>query len=169
MITIHSFCQLIPLLKQMPLPQYITIIQRSQTRNYLYCFLSFKIYFIEVWGFPCVTSGKELACQCRRHKRYRFYPWVQKIPWRRAWQPTPVFLPGESHRQRSLAGYRLQGCKESDTIEVTQYARTHGLGAGDKEMTTFKELKMQQENNTNICVYQALTVWQKQPQVLSMY
>jgi len=39
-----------------------------------------------------------------RHKRCRFNPWVRKIPLRRAWQPTPVFLPGESHGQRSLAG-----------------------------------------------------------------
>ena len=48
-------------------------------------------------GFPGGTSGKEPACQCRRHKRWLFDPWVGKIPWRRAWQPTPVFLPGESH------------------------------------------------------------------------
>ena len=48
--------------------------------------------------------------------------WVGKIPWRRKWQPTPVFLPGESHRQRSLAGYSLWGCKESDTTEVTKEA-----------------------------------------------
>ena len=47
-------------------------------------------------GFPGGASGKELACQCRRHKRYKFDPWVRKISWRRAWQPTPVFLPGES-------------------------------------------------------------------------
>ena len=51
------------------------------------------------------TSGKEPACQCRRHKRHGFDPWVGKIPCRRAWQPTPVFLPGESHGQRSLEGY----------------------------------------------------------------
>ena len=44
-------------------------------------------------------------CQCRRHKRPTFDSWVRKIPWRRAWQPTPVFLPGEFHGQRSLAGY----------------------------------------------------------------
>ena len=55
------------------------------------------------------TNGKELASQCRRHKRCGFDPWVRKIPWRRAWQPTPVFLPGESHGQRSLAGYSPQG------------------------------------------------------------
>ena len=46
-------------------------------------------------------SGKEPACQCRRHNRCGFDPGVGKIPWRRAWQPTPEFLPGESHRQRT--------------------------------------------------------------------
>ena len=55
-------------------------------------------------GFPGGTHGKEPACPCKRHKRCKFSPWVGKIPWRRAWQPTPVFLPGESHGQRSLAG-----------------------------------------------------------------
>ena len=43
--------------------------------------------------------------QCRRRRRCGFDPWVRKIPWRRKWQPTPVFLPGESHGQRSLVGY----------------------------------------------------------------
>jgi len=50
-------------------------------------------------------SGKEPACQFRRCKRHGFDPWIRKIPWRRAWQPTPVLLPGESHEHRSLAGY----------------------------------------------------------------
>ena len=49
------------------------------------------------------TSGKEHTCPGRRCKRCRFDPWIRKIPWRRAWQPTPVFLPGKSHGQRSLA------------------------------------------------------------------
>ena len=44
-------------------------------------------------------------------------PGVRKIPWRRAWQPTPVFLPGEFHGQRNLAGYSLWGHKESDTTK----------------------------------------------------
>ena len=56
-------------------------------------------------SFPGGTSDKEPACKCRRCKRNGFDPWVGKIPWRRAWQPTPVFLPGESHGQRSLVGY----------------------------------------------------------------
>ena len=66
------------------------------------------IYFqpcIVIMSFPGGTSGKESACSCRRHKRCGFDPWVGRIPWRRAWQPTPVLLPGECHGQRSLAGY----------------------------------------------------------------
>ena len=58
-------------------------------------------------GFPGGTRGKEPTCQCRRCKRCRFDPWVRKIPWRRAWHPTPVFLPGESHGQRGLVGCGL--------------------------------------------------------------
>ena len=54
----------------------------------------------------------------KRHKRRRFDPWVRKIPWRRAWQPTPEFLPGESHGQRSLEGYR-KVAKELDMTEAT--------------------------------------------------
>jgi len=61
-------------------------------------------------------SGKEPTCQCRKHG---FSPWVGKIPWKRAWQPTPLFLPGESHGQISLVGYSPWGCKESDTTEAT--------------------------------------------------
>ena len=55
------------------------------------------------------SAGKEPACQSRRCKRCRFNPCVGKIPWRRAWQPTPVFLPGKSHRQRNLVGYSPWG------------------------------------------------------------
>ena len=77
-------------------------------------------------GFPGGAGGKEPACHCRRHKRRRFDPWAGNIPRRRAWQPTPVFLPGESYRQRSLAGYSPQGHTESDTTEVTWHANTRG-------------------------------------------
>ena len=65
-------------------------------------------------GLPWWLSGKESACQFRR---CGFSPWVQRIPWRRRWQPTPLFLPGKSHGQRSLAGYSSRGRKESDTTE----------------------------------------------------
>ena len=84
-----------------------------------------KQHMVSSWmlGFPGGTRGKEPACQCQRHKRHGFNPWVEKIPWTGAWQPTPVFLPGESHGQRSLADYSPWGCKESDTSEVTEHAR----------------------------------------------
>ena len=50
---------------------------------------------------------------------------LQTIPCRRAWQPIPVFLPGESHGQRSLSGYSAQGCKQSEMTETTQHAHMH--------------------------------------------
>ena len=65
------------------------------------------------------ANGKEPICHCRRHKRQGFNPWAGKIPWRRSWQPTPVFLPGESQGQGSLVGYCLWGRTESDTTEAT--------------------------------------------------
>ena len=77
----------------------------------------------------CGTSGKESTCQCRRHKRCGFNPWVRKIPWRMAWQPTPVSLPKESHGQRSLAGYSPWNCKEG------------------KEWRTEKSLKKKKKEN----------------------
>ena len=51
------------------------------------------------------ASGKEPVCQRRRYERHRFNLWFGEIPQRRALQPTPAFLPGESHGHRSLAGY----------------------------------------------------------------
>ena len=51
-------------------------------------------------GLPWWLSGKESSCNAG-HKRYKFNPWIRKIPWKKAWQPTPVFLPGESYGQRS--------------------------------------------------------------------
>ena len=57
------------------------------------------------------ASGKEPAYQCMRLKRHGFNPWVRKIPWRRTWQPTSVFLTGKSHGQRTLVGLSPQGCQ----------------------------------------------------------
>ena len=54
-----------------------------------------------------------------------FNLWVQNIPWKRAWQPTPVFLPEESHGQRNLVGYSPQGHKESDMTSDIECTRTH--------------------------------------------
>ena len=63
-------------------------------------------------GLPKWLRGKKSTCQCRR---CRFNSWVRKIPWRRKWQPTAVFLPGRSHRQRSLAGFEAHGVAKSWT------------------------------------------------------
>ena len=74
-----------------------------------------KMKFTETvrWlGFPGGSDSKESACNCWRSG---FNPWVRKITWRREWQDTPVFLPGESHGQRSLAGYIVHGVAKSQT------------------------------------------------------
>ena len=63
------------------------------------------------------ASAEGPTCQCRRHNRLGFDPWVGKIPWKRAGQPTPIFLPGESHGQGSLVGSSPRG-NELDTTEV---------------------------------------------------
>ena len=64
------------------------------------------------------ASGKEATCWCRRHRRHRFDPRLENIPWRRKWQTTPVFLPEKSHEQRSLVGYSPKRVsKESDMTE----------------------------------------------------
>ena len=68
-------------------------------------------------GLTMRTGASHVSCQCGRPKRPWFDPWVEQIPWRRAWQPTPVFLPGESHGQRSLVGYSPWGHKELDMTE----------------------------------------------------
>jgi len=67
--------------------------------------MAFVSIYTEKKGLPRWLSGKESACQCRRHGRLGFVPWVGKIPWSRQWQPTVVFLPRQSYGQRSLAGY----------------------------------------------------------------
>ena len=59
---------------------------------------------------------------CLQWRRLEYNPWVRKIPWRRARQLTPVFLPGESHGQRDLASYGPRGCRESDTTEATEHS-----------------------------------------------
>ena len=79
-----------------------------QARTVWSCFhqtqphLVLHIFDFPDWSFLGCSSGKKPACRYRRHKRCRFSPWVRKIPRRWAWQPTPVFLPGESHGQRRL-------------------------------------------------------------------
>ena len=83
--------------------------------------LQYKVS-VAIEDFLGGASGKEPVCQCRRCKRRRFAPWVWKIPWRRIWQPTPVFLLGEFHVEKNLAVYSPWGCTESDTTEMTEHS-----------------------------------------------
>ena len=72
----------------------------------------------EIWDFPGGSDGKSI---CLQSGRPGFDPWVGKIPWRRKWQPIPVFLPGKSHGQRSLVGYSPWGRKELDMTEQLHF------------------------------------------------
>ena len=78
------------------------------------------------------TEWPTLTGQCRGYERHRFYPWVGKILWRRAWQLIPVFLPGESHGQWRLAGYiqsigsqRAVPLLEGYMKQLSMYAHMH--------------------------------------------
>ena len=71
---------------------------------------------------PGGSDGKSICLQCGRPG---FNPWVGKIPWRRKWHPTPVFLPGESHGRRSLVGYSPWGCKQPDATERLHFHFTY--------------------------------------------
>ena len=90
--------------------------------------ISDRILYVSVCcigDFSSGASGKESACQCRMCGEVGFDLWVWKIPWRRKWQPTPVFLPGKSQGQRSLEGYSPWGHKGSDTTAHTQHNILH--------------------------------------------
>ena len=81
-----------------------------------------QIPMSERMGFPGGASGKEPACQSRRQKRHVFDPWVGKIPWRRAWQLTPLFLPGKSHGEEA-GGLQSIGSQRG-TTEATWHMGT---------------------------------------------
>ena len=89
------------------------------------CVLSQKKVIWYQWAPGSSTIGVSLVAQtikniCLHCRRPRFDTWVEKIPWRREWQPTLAVLLGESHGQRSLEGYSPWGCKELDMTEHPQ-------------------------------------------------
>ena len=94
----------------------------------------FQSYILTL-GFPGGTSGKEPSCQCRRSKRRGFDSWVKKIPWRKVWQPIPLFLPGESHGQEEPG--RLQSMVSQRV--GTWWATVHGV---TNSWTRVKQLSM---------------------------
>ena len=73
-----------------------------------------KVYFLIVFRASLVA---QMVKHLPAMRRPGFNPWIGKSPWRRKWQPTPIFFPGKSHGQRTLIGYSLWGCKESDMTE----------------------------------------------------
>ena len=97
------------------------------------------------WGWGRGAGRCSLVTQwwkrvCSKYRRCELDPWVRNISWRRKWQPTPVFLPGESHGQRSLTGYSPWGCKElGATEQLTLSFTLHILDsfAPDPEETLF--------------------------------
>ena len=105
-------------------------------------------------GIPGGASGKEPSCQSWRCRRCRFHSWIRKIRWRRAWQPTPVFLPGEFHGRSSLTGYSPRNHKESDTIEAMQAARIHevSLGRTSFGMLSFENVLEEKSKCVYVCV-----------------
>ena len=88
-------------------------------------------------GLTSWLSSKEHSCQCRR---CRLEPWVRKVPWRRKWQPAPVFLPGKPHGQRSLVGYSPWGHKRVRHDLVTKRQSGHSGSYPYLTMNSFKNL-----------------------------
>ena len=79
------------------------------------------------WGFPCGSDDKRICLQCGRP---RSNLWARKIPWRRQWLPTPVFLPGKSHGQRSLLGYILGSAKSGTRLMTNSFIFPTGEPSG---------------------------------------
>ena len=79
-------------------------------------------YLGSTGGFTGGSGSKELSCQCRRCKRCRFNPWVKKISWRRAWQLTPVFLPGDPMDRGALWATIHRVSKSQKQLCVTEHS-----------------------------------------------
>ena len=99
--------------KPMPISSHSTLpLSQSQASSDLLSISIDLLIYNITYELSQWLSGKESACQCQRCK---FRPWIRKIPWRRKWQPTAVFLPGRSHGERNLMGYTVHGdAKKSD-------------------------------------------------------
>ena len=90
------------------------LISGQGTRSHM---LQLRVHMLQQKLQPNKLKKENSLANAGDIKDTGFDSWVMKIPWRRSWQPTPVFLPGESHRQRSLAGYSPWGLQESDTTQ----------------------------------------------------
>ena len=112
---LHQMTEVSPWVFSLPAESWVIKINACIFWGYCYtALLQQNNHLIHHPGFNRWASGKEPACQCRRNERLKFDPWDGKIPWRRAWQPTP-----ESHGQRSLTGDSPQDYKKLDMTEAT--------------------------------------------------
>ena len=118
----------------------ITLSERSQTQDHIrYDSIHIKspdkVKCIETKSKLVVPTDSvvRICLYCRRQGKHRLHPRVGKISWRRKWQPTPVFLPGESHGQKSLASYRPGSCKGVGQDWATEHTQDRG-GDGTDHM-----------------------------------
>ena len=77
------------------------------------------VKYFKILGYLGAAVVKNPPANAEDAKRYWFNPWFRKIPWRRIWQPAPIFLPGKFHGQRNLAGYRACGCRKLNRTRAT--------------------------------------------------
>ena len=114
---------------------YLLILRAILYRHHpcvaFFCFLLVSPEVALISIFSLQPKGPSLVARMVKNppamQETVFNPWVGKIPWRREWQPTPVFWPGEFHELRSLVRYSPWGCKESDTTERSTLSRFKGV------------------------------------------
>ena len=110
----------------------------------LFSWVSWSVLFFFFFPVPLEGvpgGGKEFSCQCRKCMRQVFDPWVGKILWRRKWQRTPVFFPGESHGQRNMAGCSPWGCRVryTERLSTRAHTRVSGQCKRDQENDVFTQ------------------------------
>ena len=137
-VNLDSVCN-----QQMPIFSHISISETLITMHApikigsYSCRFELKVFMkistnTRVWRLPRWHGGEKSACPCRRHKRSRLDPSVRKIPWRKKWQPNPVFLPGKFHGQRSKGGCSSWGCKKLDSTErLSMHKQIPGYQLGE--------------------------------------
>ena len=102
------------------------LVVKKENYSFSHSFIELLLDTCYVTGLSRCLSGR-VHLQCRSHRRRGFDPRVRKIPWRRVWQPIPVFLHGESHRQRNLTGYSSWGGSQRVRYSWSDLAHTHTI------------------------------------------
>ena len=124
------------------------------------CFCIVPEFLVDInmrYGLPRWCSGKEPTCQCRRHRRPGLNPWVGKISWSRKWQPTPGFLHGKSHGQRSLGGYPVH--RVAKEMDATERLGTHVCPGGTGNLKRDDNMYKIQSNLTFVVVQLLSHIW----------